>query len=144
MPAILSDCSAYDICPRVRRDADKRQETSKNERDERCSSGVLHSRASNARTRRVRSFELALRERRLGHAAVCRMLVVAVTTCVKGKALINIEKRWEGIRFARDSLEALFHNYALRAQAHGENHPSLVVEVAEDHRHALALLTERV
>lgn len=97
VPAILSDCSAYDICPRVRRDAHKKQEGSKNEGDEHCSSDVLHSRASNARTRRVRSIELALRGRRLGHSAICRMLVVAVTTCVKGKALINIEESWEEI-----------------------------------------------
>lgn len=95
MPAILSDCSAYDICPWVRRgDADKRRETSKDEGDGRCSSGVLHSRAKNARTRRARSFELALRGRRLEHSMICRMLVVAETTCIKGKALSEIEKRW--------------------------------------------------
>ena len=45
---------------------------------------------------------------------------------------------------ARNVLETFLHDQALRAQAHGKDHPPLVVEVAEDDRHALALLTERV
>jgi hypothetical protein len=44
----------------------------------------------------------------------------------------------------RDVLEALLYDQALRTQAHGKDHPPLVVEVAEDHRHSLALLTECV
>src|SRR5260221_11840701 len=75
------------MLPRVNGDANKREETSKNEGDRRFSAGVLHSRAKNGRSRRARSFELALRGRRLEHSAVCRMLAVAVTTCMKGKAL---------------------------------------------------------
>lgn len=43
-----------------------------------------------------------------------------------------------------DILETLLHNEALRAQTHGEDHPSFVVEVAEDNGHPLTLLAERV
>jgi len=61
-------------------------------------------------------------------------------------SLVNIKKA----RGARDTgqaenvLEALLHDKTLGAQAHGEDHPPLVVEVTEDDRHASALFTERV
>jgi hypothetical protein len=60
------------------------------------------------------------------------------------------EKSLVSITGARDTgqagnvLEALLHDQTLSTQAHGEDHPPLVVEVTEDNRHASALLTERV
>jgi hypothetical protein len=56
-----------------------------NERDRRCSSGVLRSRASYARTRHARSFGPALRGRRLERSVVFRTLAAAGTTCTRGE-----------------------------------------------------------
>jgi hypothetical protein len=48
------------------------------------------------------------------------------------------------MRTIRDILEELLHDEALRAQTHGNDRPSFMVELVEDDAHPLALLSKRV
>ncbi len=68
------------------------------------------------------------------------MLVAALTTCTR-----TLSVRSEGRQRNKCyELETLLNDEALGAQTHGKNHPSFVVEVAQDDGHALTLLAERV